>query len=54
MIQGPTCIVRFRTAVQTHRIAPLERIRDFRNGMATIEPLIRSAQLAVPPPNTNA
>ena len=51
MIQGPTCIVRFRTAVQTHRIAPLERIRDFRNGMQTIEPLIRSAQLPSPPPS---
>jgi hypothetical protein len=50
MIQGPTCIVRLRTAVQTHRIAPLERIRDFRSGMQTIEPLIRSAQLPAPPP----
>ena len=46
IILGPTCIVRLRTAVQTHRFAPLERIRDFRKGMATIEPLIRDAQLA--------
>jgi hypothetical protein len=46
MIQGPTCIVRFQTAVQTHRIAPLERIRDFRKGMEIIEPLIRRAQAA--------
>ena len=46
MIQGPTCIVRFRTAVQTHRIAPLERIRDFRKGMEILEPMIRSAQTA--------
>jgi hypothetical protein len=45
LLQGPTCIVRLRTAVQTHRIAPLERIRDFRKGMETIEPLIRAAQL---------
>jgi hypothetical protein len=44
IIQGPTCIVRFRTAVQTHRIAPLERIRDFRKGMEILEPMIRSAQ----------
>jgi hypothetical protein len=44
LIQGPTCIVRLRTAVQTHRIAPLERRRDFRSGMETIEPLIRTAQ----------
>jgi hypothetical protein len=45
MIQGPTCIVRLRTAVQTQRIAPLERIRDFHKGMEIIEPLIRTAQL---------
>jgi hypothetical protein len=44
IILGPTCIVRLRTAVQTHRVAPLERIRDFRKGMETIEPLIRTAQ----------
>jgi hypothetical protein len=43
-IQGPTCIVRLRTAVQTHRIAPLERIRDFHRGMDAIEPLIQTAQ----------
>ena len=49
MILGPTCIVRLRTAVQTHRVAPLERIRDFRKGMETIEPLIRQAQLADAP-----
>ena len=51
MILGPTCIVRLRTAVQTHRVAPLERIRDFRKGMETIEPLIRGAQLADAPPS---
>ncbi len=45
MVLGPTCIVRLRTAVQTHRVAPLERIRDFRKGMEIIEPLIRNAQL---------
>jgi hypothetical protein len=44
LIQGPTCIVRLRTAVQTHRIAPLERIRAFRRGMEAIEPLIQTAQ----------
>jgi hypothetical protein len=44
VIRGPTCIVRLQTAVQTHRISPLERIRDFRKGMDTIEPLIRAAQ----------
>jgi hypothetical protein len=49
IILGPTCIVRLRTAVQTHRVAPLERIRDFRKGMETIEPLIRLAQLADAP-----
>jgi hypothetical protein len=49
LIQGPTCIVRLRTAVQTHRIAPLERIRDFRRGMDAIEPLIRTAQSADQP-----
>ena len=49
IILGPTCIVRLRTAVQTHRVAPLERIRDFRRGIATIEPLIRAAQLADQP-----
>jgi hypothetical protein len=48
LVLGPTCVVRLRTAVQTHRVAPLERIRDFRKGMATIEPLIRGAQLTVP------
>jgi hypothetical protein len=41
---GPTCVVRLRTAVQTHRVAPLERIRKFHQQMATIEPLIRQAQ----------
>jgi hypothetical protein len=46
LLLGPTCIVRLRTAVQTLRVAPLERIRDFRQGMETIEPLIRGAQLA--------
>jgi hypothetical protein len=50
MILGPTCIVRLRTAVQTHRVAPLERIRDFRKGIETIEPLIRNAQQIEPPP----
>jgi hypothetical protein len=49
IILGPTCIVRLRTSVQTHRVAPLERIRDFRKGMETIEPLIRQAQLAEAP-----
>src|SRR4029077_11499607 len=49
IILGPTCIVRLRTAVQAHRVAPLERIRDFRQGIATIEPLIRAAQLADQP-----
>jgi hypothetical protein len=46
LILGPTCIVRLRTAVQTHRVAPLERTRDFRRGMEIIEPLILKAQLA--------
>jgi hypothetical protein len=45
LILGPTCIVLLRTAVQTHRVAPLERIRSFHQQMATIEPLIREAQL---------
>jgi hypothetical protein len=49
IVLGPTCIVRLRTAVQTHRVAPLERIRDFRKGMETIEPLIRDAQQAGAP-----
>jgi len=49
IILGPTCIVRLRTAVQTHRVAPLERIRDFRKGIAIIEPLIQAAQLADQP-----
>jgi hypothetical protein len=44
IVLGPTCIVRLQTAVQTHRCAPLERIRDFHKGMETIEPLIRNAQ----------
>jgi hypothetical protein len=44
IILGPTCIVRLTTAVQTQRIAPLERTRDFRKGMETLEPLIRTAQ----------
>jgi hypothetical protein len=44
ILSGPTCIVRLKTAVQTHRFAPLERIRDFRAGMQTIVPLIQDAQ----------
>jgi hypothetical protein len=44
MMLGPTCIVRLRTAVQTHRISSLERMHEFRKGMDTIEPLIRAAQ----------
>lgn len=48
-IVGPTCIVRLRTAVQSHRLAPLERIRDFRKGIEIIEPLIRAAQLTDQP-----
>jgi hypothetical protein len=45
LMLGPTCVVRLRTAVQTHRVAPLERIRNFHQQMATIEPLIRRAQI---------
>jgi hypothetical protein len=44
VIRGPTCIVRLQTALQSHRIAPLERVREFRKAMERIEPLIRSAQ----------
>jgi hypothetical protein len=44
ILLGPTCIVRLQTAVQTHRFAPLERIRDFSAGMETIVPLIQNAQ----------
>jgi hypothetical protein len=43
-LSGPTCIVRLQTAVQTHRFAPLERIRDFSSGMEIIVPLIQNAQ----------
>jgi hypothetical protein len=43
-LSGPTCIVRLQTAVQTHRFAPLERVRDFTSGMEIIVPLIRNAQ----------
>ena len=49
LILGPTCIVRVRTAVQTHRVAPLERMRAFRKEIEIIEPLIRNAQLVEPP-----
>jgi hypothetical protein len=49
LMLGPTCIVRLQTAVQIHRVSPLERIRDFRKGMETIEPLIRNAQLTNTP-----
>ena len=45
LILGPTCVVRLRTAVQAYRLAPLERIRNFHQRIATIEPLIREAQL---------
>jgi hypothetical protein len=51
MILGPSCIVRVRTAVQTHRMAPLERVRDFRKGMEIIEPLIRRTQQIDAPPS---
>jgi hypothetical protein len=51
LILGPTCVVRLRTAVQTHRLAPLERIRNFHQRMATIEPLIREAQRPDKPPS---
>ena len=44
ILSGPTCIVRLQTAVQTHRFAPLERIRDFSSGMEIIVPLIQNAQ----------
>jgi hypothetical protein len=44
ILSGPTCIVRLKTAVQIHRFAPLERIRDFRAGMETMVPLIQDAQ----------
>jgi hypothetical protein len=49
MILGPTCIVRVTTAVQSHRVASLERIRDFRQRMETIEALIRQSQLPIAP-----
>ncbi|MEA3206680.1 MAG: hypothetical protein QOG92_2396, partial [Verrucomicrobiota bacterium] len=49
MILGPTCIVRVETAVQSHRVAPLERIREFRQRMETIESLIRQSQLPIAP-----
>jgi hypothetical protein len=51
LILGPTCVVRLRTAVQTHRVAPLERMRNFHQRMTTIEPLIREAQLPDPRPS---
>jgi hypothetical protein len=44
IIRGPTCVVRLQTESQTYRIAPLERVRDFRKGIEAIEPLIRTAQ----------
>lgn len=47
IVQGPTCIVRLQTVSQTYRIAPLERVRVFRKGMETIEPLIRNAQAPI-------
>jgi hypothetical protein len=49
MLLGPTCIVRVTTAVQSHRVAPLERIREFRQRMETIESLIRQSQLPIAP-----
>jgi hypothetical protein len=45
-MRGPTCIVRLQTAIQSYRIASLERVRDFRKGMERIEVLIRSASEA--------
>jgi hypothetical protein len=46
VMRGPTCIVRLQTAIQSYRIASLERVRDFRKGMERIEFLIRSASEA--------
>jgi hypothetical protein len=44
VVRGPTCIVRLQTPIQSHRIAPLERVRKFRKAMERIEALIQSAQ----------
>jgi hypothetical protein len=44
VMRGPTCIVRLQTAIQSYRIAPLERVGEFRKAMERIEDLIRSAQ----------
>ncbi len=52
VLQGPTCIVRLQTVSQSYRIAPLERVRVFRKGMETIEPLIRNAQTPTGPVST--
>jgi hypothetical protein len=42
--RGPTCVVYFRTAVQTHRLRGLTRWRKAEELMAEIVPLIGSAQ----------
>jgi len=43
-LSGPTCEVRVRTAVQTEKLSPLQRIRSFEKFLNEVRPLIIQAQ----------
>lgn len=44
VLRGPTCAFHVRTAVQTERVPALSRLRDAKNFIARLEPLIHAAQ----------
>ncbi|MEW6267059.1 MAG: hypothetical protein AB1641_28635 [Thermodesulfobacteriota bacterium] len=49
LLRGPTCVCHIRTAVQTEKLASLERLRIFRRFLDQVRPLIESLQGRVTP-----
>lgn len=47
--RGPTCVCLVKTAVQTTKIAPLNRVRRARRLLEQLKPLIAQAQPQTPP-----
>jgi hypothetical protein len=44
LLLGPTCVCHLRTAVQTERLTPLNRLRTARKALNRIRPLIVASQ----------
>jgi hypothetical protein len=52
LLLGPTCTCHIRTAVQTERVPAVSRLRTARKFIARLEPLITTAQGALPADET--